>query len=206
MPSQKIPHLLLERGRYYYQRKVPLLHQETVGKKKWRKPVGADYLLAVDEVRELTKQHNYLLAQLQDTDFNQNYKTKVRQDRERLELEKAHRDDEEYRVWLKEHGVDDLAYFGEDAAAVVLNEEMLKRPWESAKAFIAAIEAQRKVESNPDQFLRIVEYLEGMDADLPQVTVPPFPEYQAILEETSDKVKAAVSFLPLSTMMRSMID
>ncbi len=35
--------MLVERGRYYYQRKVPLDLQPAVGVKKWRAPLGKDF-------------------------------------------------------------------------------------------------------------------------------------------------------------------
>ena len=44
MSPTAIPHLLFERGRYYYQRKVPIGLQDVIGSKKWREAVGADRL------------------------------------------------------------------------------------------------------------------------------------------------------------------
>ncbi|WP_372805628.1 hypothetical protein, partial [Loktanella salsilacus] len=66
MTKNKIPHLLFERGRYYYQRRVPIRFQSAVGHKKWREPVGGSFTGAVDRVRELTKQHDAFLEALKN--------------------------------------------------------------------------------------------------------------------------------------------
>lgn len=43
MPQTKPDYMLVERGRYYYQRKVPLDLQAAVGRKKWRAALGKDF-------------------------------------------------------------------------------------------------------------------------------------------------------------------
>ena len=53
MAQTKPKYLLIEHGRYFYQRKVPLEFQALIGRKKWRAPLGGDFDLAYDRLREL---------------------------------------------------------------------------------------------------------------------------------------------------------
>jgi len=114
MKKDKIPYLLRDRGRYSYQRKVPLVYQDAIGIKKWREPVGADYLQAVDKVRVLTKEHNELLTRLKDPEESRDHKTKTRRKRERDQAVKNVIEDEKYRKWLETHNIEDLGFSGED--------------------------------------------------------------------------------------------
>ncbi|MDH5452419.1 MAG: hypothetical protein OEX14_03610, partial [Paracoccaceae bacterium] len=107
MLQPKIPYLLPERGRFYYQRRVPLDFQDAVGTKKWRKPVGGEYLTAVDEVRKLTKEHDALLATLKNPEERRDHKAKTRRARETAKAAADIIADAAYRKWLAANNIED---------------------------------------------------------------------------------------------------
>ena len=68
MGKANVKYLLEEHDRYLYQRKVPLDLQSTVGTKKWRPPLGPDLDIALDKLREIKKQHDALIDELENPD------------------------------------------------------------------------------------------------------------------------------------------
>ena len=71
MGKANVKYLLEEHDRYLYQRKVPLDMQSSVGTKKWRPPLGPDLDIALgtrDTLREIKKQHDALIDELENPD------------------------------------------------------------------------------------------------------------------------------------------
>ncbi len=67
MRTQKVEHLKVNGGRYYYRRRVPTKHQKTLGIKNWNRPCGkVSYQQAVVLVTEWAAEHDALLSQLDD--------------------------------------------------------------------------------------------------------------------------------------------
>lgn len=194
--TTKVPHLLSERGRYYYQRKVPLDAQDVVGFKKWREPVGADLGAAIDRVRELTKEHTELLRRLENPEERQDFKTRQRRHRERATATKNAAADAAYEKFLATTGQQDAEYFCGDVGSQALIEEYLARPWESAAREVASLEAARTIVPNASGFSAALAYMAMKGGPLPRVTVPPFPEYKLIVNNTDEHVRKAVHFLP----------
>ncbi|MCK0104395.1 phage integrase SAM-like domain-containing protein [Pseudohalocynthiibacter sp. F2068] len=62
MKTKKIRYLLEERGRYYYQRKVPKNLVPAIKADRWHLPVGPDFEIATDRVKELKKEHDAIIA------------------------------------------------------------------------------------------------------------------------------------------------
>ena len=58
MTTKKIRYLLEERGRFYYQRKVPKALVHAMKMDRWHLPVGSDHETATDRVKELKKEHD----------------------------------------------------------------------------------------------------------------------------------------------------
>jgi integrase len=198
MPTDKIPYLLFERGRYYYQRKVPLGFQDVIGTKKWREPAGADYLSAVDKVRALSKEHTALLARVKNPDERRDHKTKTRRRQEQELGVKNDIEDEVYRKWLKANDMEDPGFFGEDPISIELNAEIHARPWVSAASFLEALESSRVVKPNVPSLRRFIDYIDCSETigSSVRLTFPPFPEYKAELATASDKVKATIRLSP----------
>jgi len=197
MASGKIPYLLFERGRYYYQRKVPLDFQDTLDAKKWRQPLGAEYLTAVDRVRELTKNHDDLLLSMKDPEKRRDCKSAIRRTREADQLARHTADDAAYRQWLTDNDRDDLEFFGDDPWSQSIDSDECERPWESAARFMKSLDAARTEPlCNAELLKAIIAQLEGSKVDLPRVTLPPYPEYQWMIEAASARVRDVVRFLP----------
>lgn len=194
--TAKVPHLLSERGRYYYQRKVPLNAQDAVGFKKWREPVGADIGPAIDRVRELTKEHNDLLQRLENPEDRRDFKTNQRRQRERETAELYAAQDAAYRKWLIENDLSDPGHFGEDPVSIAIVEEMRARPWESANRFMEGLEAERIVEPDIQFFQALIADMEAEEVIRVRHTVPPFPEYRALVDAASVRVQENIEFLP----------
>ncbi|MEP3784152.1 hypothetical protein [Ascidiaceihabitans sp.] len=67
MRTQKVDHLKINGGRYYYRRRVPAKHQKTLGVKNWNRPCGkVSYQQAVVLVTKWAAEHDALLSQLDD--------------------------------------------------------------------------------------------------------------------------------------------
>ncbi len=70
MSSKKIRYLLEERGRYYYQRKVPKTLVHALKMDRWHLPVGGDFETATDRVKAYKREHDGLIAKAKsDPDF-----------------------------------------------------------------------------------------------------------------------------------------
>ena len=71
MGKANVKYLLEEHDRYLYQRKVPLDMQSSVDTKKWCAPLGPDMDNALDTrdtLREIKKQHDALIDELENPD------------------------------------------------------------------------------------------------------------------------------------------
>ncbi len=65
MRTQKVEHLKINGGRYYYRRRVPKKHQKTLGIENWNHPCGkVTYQQAVVLVTEWARKHDALIAAL----------------------------------------------------------------------------------------------------------------------------------------------
>lgn len=64
MTTKKIRYLLEERGRYYYQRKVPKALTHALKADRWHLPVGSDFETATDRVKDLKKEHDALISKV----------------------------------------------------------------------------------------------------------------------------------------------
>lgn len=65
MRTQKVDHLKINGGRYYYRRRVPIRHQKTLGIKNWNRPCGkVSYQQAVVLVTDWTAKHDAMIKAL----------------------------------------------------------------------------------------------------------------------------------------------
>jgi hypothetical protein len=58
MTTKKIRYLLEQKGRYYYQRKVPKALTHALKKDRWHLPVGGNFETATDSIKNLKRQHD----------------------------------------------------------------------------------------------------------------------------------------------------
>lgn len=67
MNKASVPHLKVDRGRYYYRRRVPKKLQKTLGERMWNRPCGpVGYADAVAKVVQWTKEDDELIRRLED--------------------------------------------------------------------------------------------------------------------------------------------
>ncbi|MCK4862165.1 MAG: hypothetical protein KAS85_09670, partial [Rhodobacteraceae bacterium] len=101
MNSKEIKYLLEERGRFYYQRKVPKSLAYHLGITRWHQPVGEDYTAAIERVSQIRREHDALILQARE---NPETLTQLRRKREVVEQDREAayiKLDAEYRtkVW-----------------------------------------------------------------------------------------------------------
>lgn len=145
MPQTKPDYMLVERGRYYYQRKVPLDLQPAIGRKKWRAPLGKDFDEAYGRLRDLKHEHDTLIARLENAEERQNYKTAQRRKREEAKYDRWAKEDAAEEKWCIENGLkteaEEYADYLEDLKAAGYQEAP---PWEHAEAHLEATELERR--------------------------------------------------------------
>lgn len=141
----KARYLLAERGRYFYQRKVPQHLQTALGCKKWRAPLGADLTQAGDRLRELRIEHDALIAKLENPTAKQDTKTATRRLAETKQEEKLTAKDRAYEVeqHAKAETTETEDYLEWEAAALASGEIVLEAAHERAVSWIEAIEHER---------------------------------------------------------------
>lgn len=67
--EEKVPYLKIDRGRYFYQRRVPLKMQAHLGIHRWQLPCGdVSYSKAVQMVVTWAEEHDELISNLRDPD------------------------------------------------------------------------------------------------------------------------------------------
>ena len=67
--EEKVPYLKIDRGRYFYQRRVPLKMQAHPGSRRWQLPCGdVSYYKAVQMVVTWAEEYDELIASLRDPD------------------------------------------------------------------------------------------------------------------------------------------
>ncbi len=148
---QKKPRFLLaERGRYFYQRKVPQHLQTVLGRKKWRAPLGADFDEACDRLKDLRREHDALIAKLEDPDARQDAKTTTRRQAEVAQYAAWDADELAYETAQHTKGetTETEDYLEWEAAALASGEIEPEAPHERAARWIAAIEHER---NNPNK-------------------------------------------------------
>ena len=142
--------LLAERGRYFYQRKVPQHLQTALGCKKWRAPLGADFDEACDRLRDLRSEHDALIAKLEDPDARQDAMTATRRQAE--VKQQAEWDAEDRAYDAAQHAIGDTTetedYLEAEAGALASGAIELEPPHERAARWIKAIDHER---ANPEE-------------------------------------------------------
>ena len=190
MPQTKPDYMLVERGRYYYQRKVPLDLQPAVGRKKWRAPLGKDFDEAYGRLRDLKHQHDTLIAKLGNAEERQIYKTNQRRKREADQYRRYAEDDAAEEKWRIENGLktqaQEYADYLEDLDAAGYQEAP---PWEQAEAHMEATERERRRHLPPtmeevEEQQRLIDQLLG-SGNKPRVliTLPPFESFKRLRGE-----------------------
>lgn len=128
---------------------MPQHLQTTLGCKKWRAPLGANFDDACDRLRELRSEHDALIAKLEDPDARQDAKTASRRQAEVKQQTAWDAEDSKYEA--AQHAVGETTetedYLAAEAEAFATGEIEPEAPHDRAAGWIAAIEHER---NNPE--------------------------------------------------------
>ncbi|MEO1494359.1 MAG: hypothetical protein AAFV19_19600 [Pseudomonadota bacterium] len=119
MVQSVVKHLLFERGRYFYQRRVPKAFVQIIQRKKWRAPLGPVREEAIRKCIVQTEEHDALMERVKDPEQAQSFTTDLRHKRERIYKDKIEEQDNQTWVWVEivdlseDERNEDLAEIGE---------------------------------------------------------------------------------------------
>lgn len=195
MAQTKPKFMLIEHGRYFYQRKVPLEFQTAVGRKKWRAPLGDDFDTAYDRLKEIKSDHDTLLKRLKNPEERRDYRAAQRRKREGEVADQEAAEDAAYEKWCHVNG----AKTEEDEHFEIHGEDD-EPAWEKADRWIAAFDDERTKDMRPSQdevdgVRNLLGRLARSDGDF-NVDLPPHPEYKALVASAPDAAKSRISFAP----------
>lgn len=195
MGKANVKYLLEESDRYFYQRKVPLDLQPSVGVKKWRAPLGPDLDTALDRLREIKGQHDKLIDELSDTETRQNFKTKNRRSREHAHDLKQSAEIDADDVWRRVNGIktDDEEY-------AEFYPDLADNPWMQVEELVEGIEEERKRHLPPDEqelqeMREMVAHIGSLPAKgRPKLKLAPFGDFKKLIANQSKDIQAFVRF------------
>jgi len=128
---KKVKYLKIDRGRYYYQRRVPDQFRELLGFSKWQTPCGpVSYAKAVQLVVNWAEEHDDLLASLRTEDGF-----------DRVEASVLRNEDEAHKAYFKSL-VDDAGFTILDATD---DQGEPVKPWQHALREVAALDRELSV-------------------------------------------------------------
>ncbi|WP_282048023.1 tyrosine-type recombinase/integrase [Sulfitobacter mediterraneus] len=163
---EKVKYLKIDRGRYYYQRRVPDKFQELLGFKKWQIPCGdVDYPKAVQLIVTWSEEHDELLAKLRTQDgYDEIEAANIRLGR---------------KTWERHYSSDGASQMVVHNDSVVPIHE-LQKPWEVALEEMKSLDLERANETAPShEVMQIKAKIaraknEGTIAG--NFRLPPYPE------------------------------
>lgn len=185
--------MLIERGRYFYQRKIPLELQPAVGRKKWRSPLGQDFDQAYEKLRDLAKEHDALIERLADPIERQDHKTKTRRAKEDEKAVKDAAADAAYAKWCVANGHQtDAEEFQEAFPDFNPNDA-----WKDLPSVYEGLELERKRHLPPDanglaEKKALIERIHAADFQGAVLKLPPFSEFKEMVTDLPDHLKAHV--------------
>jgi len=176
--SEKVRYLKIDRGRFFYQRRIPLAIRDCFPDEvTWRRACGSvTYSKAVQLVVTWAEEHDKLIAKLADPEERAAHITRARRSYEAVE-----------RGFLEESEAKALYALPPEPAGLVVRGARESQPnWLWAKAQLAELETLRKATSpTSDQHAQIIDIFSRWRSGHSQprkLALPPFKEYIALLE------------------------
>lgn len=177
--SEKIRYLKIDRGRYFYQRRIPLSLRECFpGLTTWRRPCGnVTYSKAVQLVVTWAEEHDQVILKLQDLTARQAYTLAARQTQQRLEQE----------FFADQAGKRFFELPAGDVLTTPRGAVEHEPNWEWAKFQLADLEVRRTATSpsymEQAQFIAILSRWREKRTHPKNVSVPPYEQFRNILED-----------------------
>ena len=184
--EEKVPYLKIDRGRYFYQRRVPQKLQSHLGIKRWQIACGdVSYSKAVQMVVTWAEEHDQVISDLRNPD------RLVAAGIANARAAKSRRDNDPDPLLprfyeMTEQRAGEKIRFTRDA---------LPRPWQAAAVMMTEAETSHKGTPPLDGFIsmidyRVVEVERGDDIDQ-KLSLPNLPGMQGYVDQLDQaKVKA----------------
>lgn len=165
--EREVKYLKIDRGRYYYQRRVPNQFRELLGISKWQMPCGdVSYAKAVQLVVKWAEEHDVLLTKLR---FPEGY--------DAIEAEVLRANDIHHRTFMDSVCGTALHFDGEDLVAF----DDKTKPWQVALQEVSELdECHTKPKAPEHEVLqlkaKIVHAIRG-GPKLGKIRLSPYPEF-----------------------------
>ena len=179
--KQKVRYLKIDRGRYFYQRRVPTMFQRSLNLKMWRRPCGnVSYSKAVQLIVTWAEEHDALIRRLRDPE----------------ELEKA---SNEATRKIKRDLSDDMENLGLPRFYEMSQQlpgekqyyprESLPRPWQAAAKILENADAARRGQPSPIPMIAEIDRrIEGVGIGEPPTYDVVLPDYAPVIDYLEKRV------------------
>ena len=176
--GKKVKYLKIDRGRYYYQRRVPDQFQELLGISKWQVPCGdVSYAKAVQLVVNWAEEHDDLLAKLRTPDSYDAIEAEIL------------RSEDEYREKLHRKDGGNLLYAVEDE---VFTFEELEKPWKVALLEVETLDREKANHHAPEyqvnQVKAKITNAKRNSTTIGKIKLPPYPEFIELAQRFAEDV------------------
>ncbi|WP_299148887.1 tyrosine-type recombinase/integrase [uncultured Tateyamaria sp.] len=173
--EKKVKYLKIDRGRYYYQRRVPDQFRELLGISKWQMPCGdVSYAKAVQLVVNWAEEHDDLLTEL-----------KTPEGYDAVEVDNFRSEDMAAEKFIERFGGTPLYSNGDDLVPL----EDLSKPWMTALEEVAKLDEYHSRAKAPEhEVLQLQAKILGAKRDgskLGKIKLTPYPEFIKLAQSYS---------------------
>jgi integrase len=184
--EEKVPYLKIDRGRYFYQRRVPQKMQAHLGIRRWQLPCGdVSYSKAVQMVVTWAEEHDELIAELRKPDRLR--EAGVAASREAIAKRAAEPDPFLPAFYEMTERLEGEKQF--------FSMEALPRPWQAAAKLMAEAEADYREKPSLEIPIREIEYrieeLQRGDEIVNKKSLPGLPGLKEYVETLDPDLVAA---------------
>jgi integrase len=176
--EKKVKYLKIDRGRYYYQRRVPDQFRELLGISKWQMPCGdVSYAKAVQLVVNWAEEHDDLLTKL-----------KTPEGYDAVEAEVLRAEDDAHQSIVERLSESSVHIVGDQLASV----EDLPKPWMYALEEVSKLDEYHSKAKAPEhevlQLRAKIEYAKRGGPKLGKIKLTPYPEFIELAQTHSSDV------------------
>ncbi|MEJ8560138.1 tyrosine-type recombinase/integrase [Yoonia sp. GPGPB17] len=187
--EKKVKYLKIDRGRYYYQRRVPDQFRELLGISKWQMPCGdVSYAKAVQLVVNWAEEHDDLLAKL-----------KTPEGYDSVEAEVLRSKDMAYQILVEQTGGSPVYLVGDE----LVSHDDLSKPWMKALEEVAKLDEYHSQPKAPEhevlQLRAQIDRAKHGGPKLGRIKLTPYPEFIELAKaHASDVGLVEFEFTPQS--------
>lgn len=191
---KKVRYLKIDRGRYFYQRRIPLVVQDCFPDQNvWRRPCGdVPYAKAVQLVVTWAEEHDKLIARLKDPDQRAAHMVKMRKEQKAAEA-----------IINERMGFEPIYAFPPEVVGTDIKAGPETSPnWLWANAELKELEKQRHGDApsaqDEAQFLAILSRWKLGETVPDKKTIPPYQKFKEILNlQEYQRYREFIEFDPI---------